>query len=182
MGLVGLTEVKTYKGITDTSQDALITDLITDFSDVAEKYCQRSFASNTYQEKYDVRFEWQNEISLKQYPATTINWIKVGGVTLDTEDWYYDLDAAIIKLAYDNRYLKARDQVEVLYVAGYTVMPSALKLAVKKLIAIELQDRKFPGLESAKLLDFSYKKAKLTEEGIPRDVALLLDQFVNVSL
>ena len=169
-------------GITTSDDDALINSLITDWSDWVESYCGRIFALATYQEKYDVPFEWQNEIILRQFPAETINWVQVAGVTLDVDEWHYDLEAGIVKLPYTNRWLKARDQVEIKYQAGYSPIPDRLKLAIKKLVMLDHRDRNYMGIESAKLGDYSFKKGKLTDEGLPRDVQLILDQFIDPGL
>jgi len=182
MGFITLSEAKTYMGITDTDSDALIASLIDDWGNWIEGYCGRVFSLTIYQEKYDVPFEWQNEIILRQFPAQTINWLQVAGVTLDVDEWHYDLEAGIVKLAYTNRWLKARDQVEIRYQAGYSPMPDRLKLAIKKLVAFDYRDRSYIGFESAKLGDYSFKKGKLTDEGLPRDIQLILDQFIDPGL
>jgi hypothetical protein len=182
MGLITLAEAKEYMGITDTDRDTRISSLISDWEDWLEGHCGRKFGLATYQEKYDVPFEWQNEIVLNQFPAQTINWVQVAGITLDAAEWHYDLDGGIVKLPYTNRWLKARDQVEIKYDAGYDSAPPRLKLLVKKLVALDERDRNLIGFESAKLGDYSFKKAKLNEEGFPRDIQLLLDQFIDPGL
>jgi hypothetical protein len=180
--LITVDEFKRYHGIAGTSDDTLLQELIDEVSDFVEAYCQRSFALATYQEKYDIHFEWQNEISLRHYPALTVSWVAAAGVSLDASTWYVDLDAGIIKLAYDTRFPRGREQVEVLYRAGYSSTPPLIRKAVRRLVAIEYGIRKSPELESAKLGDYSFKRARTNELGLPRDVQLILDQFVRLDL
>ena len=76
MALTTTAKFKTYAGISASTDDALIADLILRAQSEIERYCQRAFDSTTYREFYDG--EGQSELLLKHYPVTAVKMLGVG--------------------------------------------------------------------------------------------------------
>jgi hypothetical protein len=68
------------QSITDTSQDALITTLITAISRAIEKYCRRDFVQTTYDELYNGTGD--RRLLLRQYPLLSIQSVRYRPVTV----------------------------------------------------------------------------------------------------
>jgi hypothetical protein len=68
------------QSITDTSQDALLTTLITAVSDAIEKYCQRSFYARSRDELYNGTGD--RRLILREYPIQSIQSVRYRPVTV----------------------------------------------------------------------------------------------------
>jgi hypothetical protein len=71
MALTTLSDLKTFLGITDTSEDTLLSLLITQVSDAIQEYCGRTFGSSSYTEFYCG--DGKPYLSLNQRPVTSIS-------------------------------------------------------------------------------------------------------------
>jgi hypothetical protein len=68
------------QSITDTSQDALLTTLITAVSDAIEKYCRRRFVSSSFDELYNGTGD--RRLILRQYPIQHVKSVRYRPVTV----------------------------------------------------------------------------------------------------
>jgi len=68
------------QSITDTSQDALLTTLITAISRGIEKYCRRDFVQTTYDELYNGTGD--RRLLLRQYPLISVQSVRYRPVTV----------------------------------------------------------------------------------------------------
>jgi hypothetical protein len=68
------------QSITDSSQDALLTTLITAVSDAVEKYCRRRFISQTFDELYNG--DGGRRLLLRQYPIQAVSSVRYRPVTV----------------------------------------------------------------------------------------------------
>ena len=76
MAITTLAAVKEYLGLTDTSKDALLVNLIVRVQDAVEKYCNRTFDATAYT-------EWMNgsgeaDLYVKQWPITALLRVAIG--------------------------------------------------------------------------------------------------------
>ncbi len=79
--LITLSRAKqNIQSITDTSQDALLTTLITALSDAIEKYCRRDFTSKSYDELYSGTGD--RRLVLRQYPIQSVQSVRYRLVTV----------------------------------------------------------------------------------------------------
>jgi hypothetical protein len=67
------------QAITDSSQDALLTALITAVSDAIEKYCRRDFTSKSYDELYSG--DGDRRLFLREYPIQSVQSVRYRPVT-----------------------------------------------------------------------------------------------------
>ncbi len=68
------------QSITDTSQDALLTTLITAISDGIEKYCRRDFYARFYDELYSGTGD--HRLLLREYPIQAVQSVRYRLVTV----------------------------------------------------------------------------------------------------
>jgi len=68
------------QSVTDASQDALLTTLITSVSDGVEKYCRRDFTSKGYDELYSGTGD--HRLMLRQYPVQSVQSVRYRLVTV----------------------------------------------------------------------------------------------------
>jgi hypothetical protein len=68
------------QSITDTSQDALLTTLITAYSDAIEKYCRRHFYSRSFDELYNGTGD--RRLLLREYPVQSVQAVRYRPVTV----------------------------------------------------------------------------------------------------
>jgi hypothetical protein len=62
------------QSITDSSQDGLLSALVTSYSDAIEKYCRRRFVSHFYDELYNGNGE--RRLLLRQYPVQSVQSVR----------------------------------------------------------------------------------------------------------
>jgi hypothetical protein len=68
------------QSVTDSSQDGLLSALVTSYSDAIEKYCRRRFVSANYDELYNG--EGQRRLLLRQYPIQSVQAVRYRPVTV----------------------------------------------------------------------------------------------------
>jgi hypothetical protein len=79
--LISLARAKQdIQSITDSSQDSLLTTLITAVSDSIEKYCRRRFVSASYDELYNGNGD--RRLLLRQYPIQSVKSVRYRPVTV----------------------------------------------------------------------------------------------------
>lgn len=119
----------------DAGNTAFVEELINQASDLAEQIARRKLASQTITEVYDGNGGYR--LVLKQWPITGMTGIyidadRVFGATTEITDYYLEADAGIVH--YDSGFGRVPQSVKVIYVAGYSTVPSDLKEAVVELV------------------------------------------------
>jgi len=175
MALTTREKVKSHLGITGATDDVLINQLIDEVSAGVELYCGRTFESATYTEYLDGT--GTAEIYLEQRPVTAITTVHVdsGGMAGHASDAFDDESEWDIGVDFFPRRLDETERnrgllrsfrqpwhegyanIKVVYVAGYSVIPEDLELAVHSMIAKLRQERKAGApLQSETLGKYSY--------------------------
>lgn len=202
--LTTLSQAKSYLGIRNSTNDALLTKIIVAVSAFVENaYCRRVFRRQAYtQELYNGKDS--KSLFTKNFPIisgetftlqrrTTDNnndeW-----ETLDSEDYYIDYSIGKITLA-SGKFEEGIQNYRITYTAGYTLPSSAdyqngdaddsqdlpydLELAVLDLITLQYQTRKSKGINREKVRDveISYMKALKDDPTIKAT----LDTYKSVS-
>lgn len=140
--LTTLANVREYLGIDDaqTDDDTLLQNLITRESAAIEKECNRTFGDATYTEYHDG--DGTDTVMLKQYPVNSITSIHDdtdrdydSDTLIDSDDYVYDSDSGIVQLD-GFSFVPGRQNVKVVYNAGYTTIPTDLEQACIMRVAI----------------------------------------------
>jgi len=163
--LVNLADMKEALGITDNSQDSLLTNLINRATDIIEKYCNgRRFASTIYtNEEYDGK--GSDYLNLKHYPVITLTSIDGRSGDFSSPSWSA-LDDAFYKsidnagqIYYSGGFTRGVRNYRVNYTAGFATIPNDLQQACITLVAFLKNQTKATGMKSETLGRYSYTKS-----------------------
>lgn len=149
--LCALADVKTYLGITNTNQDAVITSLITNASAMIESYCNRVFASANYAETRNGTGGYR--MYAANAPITAVSAVTVDGISIPAAPapsgnglgygFVFDSDLIYIRpgVPYSGQptaFNKGIQNVTLAYTAGFTTIPSDVNQACVELVADKL--------------------------------------------
>lgn len=139
-----LAEAKLYCKVTGSTEDAVITELITTARQLVEKYLSISVAEKTI---YASWIETPDELELPYGPVISVDKIyKIDSegaeeelVLNDDFHIYGDQDAVVKIQTYWSSGIRSERSVRVEYTAGYgntntEVLPSPIKTAIRKLV------------------------------------------------
>ena len=157
--LTTVSKFKSYAGITSSTWDAMLAELVTYVSADVEGACERTFASASYTEYYDGK--WQRSLSLKNYPIISITSINddtgrtfASSSDITSTDYTFDADNGIVSFIY-YRPSRGTKSLKVVYTAGYTTIPKDLELLVLRRIGSIFNRRKSDGSASESLGNYS---------------------------
>jgi len=195
MPLTVLADVKSYLGISNSTDDSFINLLIADVQVVIESYCHRKFDVATYtSEQHNVN----HKIFTKQTPIKTVtNIVRLDGSIINTipegngltnyrifPGYVELLDYKYVTMGNKLKYVNSEESyVEITYSAGYDVPPADLSLAAIKLTALEYKESRENrlGLESYSEGSIKETYAKKETE-MPLNISTVLDRYKRVSL
>ena len=152
--LITLQQYKTAEGISAPKDDARLNVLIPSVSQLVKTYCGNSFVDFFSSNKTETfTLDWGTYIvQLTESPVNSIVSVQErqsysdSYATLTTGAYEYALDSAtdsILRTLSSGRYKnwpQGVDAVKVVYTAGYSAIPTDLKLAVLDLVTYYLKD------------------------------------------
>lgn len=162
--LTTLADVKEALGITDNTQDSLLTNLINRATDIIEKYCDgRRFASTDYtNEEYDG--DGSHFLTLKNFPVSALTSVQRMTGDFTTPSWD-TLDSSMYKyldeegqIYYTGGFSSGIRNYRASYTAGYTTIPNDLAQACITLVSYLKNQTKSVGMKSETLGEYSYTK------------------------
>lgn len=124
MPIIALADLKTFLGITGTSEDTSLTTILNAVLDFVPQYLNRTIDETTYTaELYDG--PGQATLCLRNYPVISVTEVLVEGEeieeredTTDTDGYFLEANAGI--LVYDGLWNRGRGIIEITYKAGYS--------------------------------------------------------------
>lgn len=187
--LISLAELKTYLGLTTSSQDERLEALIDGVSAAIESYCQNLFVIRTgLVEFYEETPNRSPRLYLKHYPVVQVTDVRdeAGFLIALTE---FNVRRELGELYRSGGWLKPQDangtpaRWQVTYDAGRFATTAAvaadLKLAAKKWVSMA-RELVTPGVQSKSMGQISVTFADLNalfEDGPPLEVAHLLGPY-----
>lgn len=185
--IASLQEVKDYLGITDNSQDTLLTSLLESADALVKSYTGRDFEEQTYTHL----FNWKGELEflLKQYPVSVLTSFQYNTGSFSTPSWT-DFDQDSYKPDPETGIVwsmfnipKWIQNIRAVYTAWYTAedMPGDIKNAVIKLTATYYNWSKSDGIKSESV-DWASLVYDKTMDWIPSDILLVLNRYKNVQI
>tara|TARA_Y100000593_G_scaffold93749_1_gene189875 strand:+ start:91 stop:651 length:561 start_codon:yes stop_codon:yes gene_type:complete len=136
-----------------------------------------ALTQTTLTEYYDMTEQYQSEVLLRSFPATSVTYMKVGGTTTSTGDYYLDSEVGVIRLKNLGDYFPTgRQNIEVEYVAGYETVPSDLSYAASLLAASHFNGGRHAGMLYEQVGTYRYRR----REGLPDDVVNILARYRRV--
>lgn len=140
--LVTLADVKRHLGTAATSDDALLSSLITQVSSAVASRLSRELLTGARTETRDGN--GKTKLVLNDYPVTAVSSVVVDGIAIppapDVLTPGYRFSSTAITL---NGYCFARGQqnVELAYTAGFAAVPEDVQLAVLDTVALAYKQR-----------------------------------------
>ena len=182
--LTTLTNLKTWLGTPNATDDALLTRLISAASAFIESWLNRTISIQTYNEKYDGT--GQDTLMLSNYPIVSLSSISIYGVaqTLLNPG---DFTSTGFSITNDQTQLygqnitfdRGRQNVAVSYSAGYATVPLDIEQACLELCALKYKNLRGDriGLVSKGLAG---EATTFFVGDMPQSVKTLLQQYKNV--
>ncbi len=146
-----VTALKRYIGITDTSQDTLLTDLLTYVSSEIEALCNRGIEQTTDTEYFD---GGSKLIRLHNFPISSVSALEYNAgsesspawTAVDRDDYHIDTAAGII--THVSGFPGGTQGLRVKYTGGYATVPSNLEQLAYQMASEEYRRRKSYGVKS----------------------------------
>lgn len=133
-----------------TTDDALLTRLISAVSTLAQSWMDRNILSASYTETYDGT--GGTSLLLRQSPVTAVASVTVDGTAIPAQTggplaagYAFD-DRRVVLVGYAFR--RAMANVVISYTAGYSVVPFDLEQAVIETVVLRYKERDRPGMSS----------------------------------
>ncbi len=138
--------VKSYLGITASTYDTILGNLVASASEAIERYCRAAFTETEYTEYYDGDDNGveRDRILLKRRPVISVTSVYddvtqpptwPAGDVVDSDDYAVYLDEGIVQLYGGNTFNTGQRNVRVIYVAGYVAIPTDIEQACNMLVA-----------------------------------------------
>jgi len=185
--LITLDNLKEVLGITDNTQNSLLTNIINRATDIIESYCgNRRFASTTYtNQEYDGTGTCF--INARHYPITAMTAYEKNQGSAGTADWstlqndyikYIDDGHGPGQFYYQMGFVRGVRNYRFSYTAGYTTIPHDLEEACLEICVWIYKDRQNKGMQSESLGEYSYTK-QLLKGNVIEDlgVDLVLEKY-----
>jgi hypothetical protein len=152
--LVNREDYKRFKGLTSSSSDAQIDQLVISISSLVKTYCGttfRDYYDTDKTEYYTIHNTSTSELFLDESPVVSITSLKERTsqaspyVELTTGAYEYNLESALSIITRTNdvvskAFPKGFNSVEVIYKSGYQYTPKDLELAIYDLITYYLKE------------------------------------------
>lgn len=176
--LTTLDNVKSYMGITDTTDDTILDMLINRVSAWIENYCNRVFGNAIYDQLYD----GNNSVSMvvKNAPVTAFATLEIDGEEVLTGDYFwYDYGEVILE---SGRYGTKRQSIHCVYTAGYTVIPFEVEDVAIKLTAMTFYGKGKDRLGISSKTLGREGSVTYSNTAIPSEVRHVLDSFKFINI
>ena len=137
-------DAKAWMRVDTSADDSLIADLVAESIDFVEEQYGFQLIEKTVTVEYE---NYGKEVRLPLYPVQSVTSVKtIDGSGTETtltvnEDYYLTGDTLVIDTIYGWEVPDDRIRLKVVYVAGYTSIPSGITLGLKKLVASNYEDR-----------------------------------------
>lgn len=150
--LTTLANVKQWLGVTTSTDDSLLTRMVTAYSNQVQTWMNRKIASQSYSEMRNG--VGGNRLMFADYPVTAVASVLIDGVAIPaTSDFvtpgYRFTDQQIILQGY--LFTRGYGNVALTYTAGYSATPPELEEAVIQIIAQRYKEKDRIGLKSKAL-------------------------------
>jgi len=157
------------------TDDPILTMLITSISSWVENYCERVFLSASYTSKYSGTNGMS--LTLSASPVTAITSLTIDGAVIPAATTAgtagYTFNSMSIYLN-GYRFSEGKNNVVVVYTAGYAAVPVEVSLAAIQLVALRYKLRASTGLKSVSMVQGG---TTTYVDGIPEDIKTTLDNY-----
>lgn len=140
--LITAAEYKAYKGITSTTEDIALANIIPKVSELVKSFCRRTFLDYVDDNKVQVFKGGEENLNLSETPLMAVSSVEFSedyGATytplVEFTDYVIDTETDQVNLIPLNYQIYKRvNAFRVTYNAGYETLPIDLKLAIMDLV------------------------------------------------
>jgi hypothetical protein len=181
--LTTLANAKQWMNVSTTTDDALITRLVSAASQFVQKYIHRQIAVAPYTDVRNGNDQW--EMVLANWPIVSVTSVTVNGNVIaaapamvpggvPTVGYLNDEETVYL---YGSRFYRGVQNVQIVYEAGYAETPIEIEQAVIELIALKYTGRQHMGQNSKSIQGevISYFTGDM-----PRETQTMLNQYKKV--
>lgn len=152
--LTTLANAKAWLNVTTTTDDALLTRLVSASSQFVQTYLRRQIATASYT---DVRNgNDQTEMVLANWPVVSVSSVTVSGLVVQPAPSMVAGQSPSVGYLFDDQsvylygfqFYRGAQNVQIAYSAGYSSTPLDIEQAVIELIALKYADRNHMGQSS----------------------------------
>lgn len=177
--LTTLAAVKAYAGVTVTTDDVLLGQLITAYSQFVRSWLNRDILRVTYSVRLSGR--GGHSVQLPQYPIRSIASLSIEGVVIVAQpSWgasgYYFDDTRLYVEGY--YFTKGNGNVLVTFDAGFDAVPADIAQAVNELVGLRYTLRDKQGWSSKSLAG---ETVSLVTKDMPDSTRTTLRQYQRVA-
>jgi len=205
--LTTLARLKSFLGLSTDRFDTQLVIAINQATGFIERYCKRSFKSQTYtDEEYDG--PGSPTLLLKQYPVTTFSQLQVNDANDNTDSWstigtdrYFFYEDGRISFATNKGtfldsdsglFLAGRNKYRATYIAGYLIdfsnendpdlhtLPQELEYACMKLVSGIFNSARAEGLEQTRIGDSWIRMKPLLFND--KELKEILDKYAKATI
>ena len=184
--LTTLANVKQYLGVTVTTDDALLTRLITSASAWIQSYLNRTFALGSFTDVVDGN--GSQRLILGNYPIQSLVSVycrEDGGTAVDPSILVFDSTSitlvdplsTIPTLAYRRRWPLGKSNITVNYTAGYATTPMDIEEACIEIVALRYREK---GRVGTQTMNTKGESVTFSIMDVPTNVKTLLKNWRNV--
>ena len=177
--LTTLAAVKAYAGVTVTTDDGMLSALITAYSAWVRSWLNRDILRATYSVRLSGR--GGQSVQLPQYPIRSITSLSINGVAIAAQpSWgaagYYFDETRLFLEGYC--FTKGNGNVAVIFDAGFDAVPADIAQAVNELVGLRYALRDKQGWSSKTLAG---ETVSLVTKDMPDSVRTALRQYQRVA-
>ena len=184
---------KTHLGITGSTQDTLLAQLISSISQFSIDYTGRSFINDDYDERHDG--DSSEDLFVKEYPINSVTSVSRNDGTLgsptwtayDSDEYYSDTNVGMIIRS--GGYPVGTRNIRVVYNAGYGAsasdMPTDLQTAIADLVGYMVNKQKKQGIRNVRTGTFGVTYSGGTSSSMLEEVPtakIVLDLYRKVQV
>lgn len=175
--LTTLAAVKQYLGVTDTVDDAVLSSLITSYSQWFRSLANRDFDVRAY----DI---WRSgrdftQLQTPQWPIVSVQGLTINGRTISAQTAFgaYGYRFTERSIVLDGTsFAYGEENIRIQYTAGYATIPTDLAQAVNELVGLRYRLRDKLEWTSKTLAG---ETVALSQRDMPASVAACLRQYTN---
>jgi len=186
--LVTLASFKSYAGITLSTWDTQIGDILDGVSLATESFIGRSLGITYYDQVLDVDYAWEQIFLVKQWPLQSVIALTCDDTPVSSLDYHFWENGKIALKGAGKKYLRGVEAytlepgqyftqgiatIEISYQAGYAVIPNDIQLVVKRETNRLLNEVDHEKFLSEKIGDYSYKQKDLGAGFMPDTISIL---------
>lgn len=182
MSWASAAQVRSYLGVTATTDDTRIQALVDACAQFIETYTNRSYEEAEYTETIDGT--GKDEVMLGNYPVTSVSFVSIDGKSVgpvptpnDFVTTGFMFDSGGVILQGGKLFSKGRRNVVISYTAGFAQIPADLVQAVVETAALKYKQGPQTGLSSKGLAG---ETTSYVLSDFPRSVQTLLNNYKRV--